>query len=47
MESNLIELREQIQEDIIAFCDGMEDYVVTKLCQIVCDNFSHLHKSKV
>jgi hypothetical protein len=44
MNTKLIQLREQIQEDIIAFCDGMDDDIVTKLCQIVCDNFRVLNE---
>jgi hypothetical protein len=37
---NIDDLREQIQEDICAFCDGMNDEVITQLCQIVVDNFA-------
>ena len=37
-EKIIIEVREQIQEDIITYCDGMPDDVITNLCQIVCDN---------
>ena len=34
------EVREQIQEDIITFCDGQDEAFVTALCQIVCDQFA-------
>jgi hypothetical protein len=44
METQFIQLREQIQEDIITFCDGMDNDIVTKLCQIVCDNFRVLNE---
>jgi hypothetical protein len=43
-EQLILEIREQIQEDIITFCDGMEDAVITKLCQIVVDNFRKFEK---
>ena len=38
----LANIKEKIQEDIIACCepyDHVTDGLVTKLCQIVCDNF--------
>jgi hypothetical protein len=37
------EISEQIQEDIIAYCDGMPSEVVDELCQIVIDNFKKLN----
>jgi hypothetical protein len=42
MNDKLVEVREQIQEDIMTLCDGMDDSFVTALCQIVCDNFRKL-----
>jgi len=36
------QVREQIQEDIITFCDGLDNNFITKLCQIVVDNFKQL-----
>jgi len=39
---NKKEVSEQIQEDIIAYCDGMPSEVVDELCQIVVDNFKKL-----
>jgi hypothetical protein len=32
----------QIQEDIITYCDGMDTDVIDNLCQIVVDNFERL-----
>ena len=37
---DLASLREKIQEDIIAYTDGMDQTTVTELCQIVVDNFN-------
>ena len=37
---DLESLREKIQEDIIAYTDGMNQTTVTELCQIVVDNFN-------
>ena len=34
----LAKMREQTQEDFITYCDGMDDNIITQLCQIVCDN---------
>lgn len=40
---NQKQIQEQIQEDIMThFSDDLPDNVITKLCQIVCDNFRKL-----
>ena len=51
MEKKLIEVREQIQEDLMAYLDGIDEAVgneeqeiITKVCQIVVDNFNKLKK---
>jgi hypothetical protein len=36
------QIREQIQEDIIAFMEGADPGVIDTLCQIVIDNFKKL-----
>ena len=48
MEQRLKELREQIQEDIITYCDTFHIHNdrVTALCQIVVDNFRTLKEDK-
>lgn len=35
-------VREQIQQDLLTYLDGMSDEVQTKVCQIVVDNFKGL-----
>jgi hypothetical protein len=40
----LQEIREQIQEDIITYCDGMGHEFKSALCQIVVDNFQKLKR---
>jgi hypothetical protein len=35
--SNLIELREQIQHDLITLMDGLPDELITAACQVVVD----------
>jgi hypothetical protein len=35
-------VRESIQEDQIAYLDGMDQEVITELCQIVVDNFKKI-----
>ncbi len=37
-----IECREQIQEDISTFLDGMDDGIIGHLCDIVVENFAKL-----
>jgi hypothetical protein len=51
MNKELIEVREQIQEDLMAYLDGIDEAVgnkeqeiITKVCQIVVDNFNKLKK---
>jgi hypothetical protein len=51
MEKKLIEVREQIQEDLMTYLDGIDEAVgnekqeiITKVCQIVVDNFNKLKK---
>ena len=48
MKENLIQVREQIQEDIIAVSEiiVLEYSDVTKLCQIVVDNFQVLKEEE-
>ena len=36
------ECREQLQEDIITFLDGMDDGIIGHLCDIVIENFAKL-----
>lgn len=38
------ECREQLQEDIITFLDGMDDGIIGHLCDIVVENFAKLDK---
>ena len=33
------EIKEQIQEDIITFLDGMDEGIIGHLCDIVIENF--------
>jgi len=40
------ELKDQIQEDIIAFMDGMGDEVIADLCQIVVDRINQFQKEQ-
>jgi len=49
MKKELIEVREQIQEDLMIYLDGIDEAVgneeqeiITKVCQIVVDNFNKL-----
>ena len=37
-----VECREQIQEDIATFLDGMDDGIIGHLCDIVVENFAKL-----
>jgi hypothetical protein len=39
---SLEEVMEQIQEDIITYCEDMDPAVIDGLCQIVVDNFKKL-----
>ena len=39
---NKEECREQIQEDIVTFLDGMDDGIIGHLCDIVVENFKKL-----
>lgn len=36
---DLASLRESLQEDLLGYLDGVPDYVLTQVCQIVVDNF--------
>ena len=36
------ECREQIQEDLMCFLNGMEDDVLDRVCYIVVENFKKL-----
>lgn len=36
---DLLKIREQIQEDIIAYMDGTSQYIIDDLCDIVVSNF--------
>ena len=38
----LVACREQIQEDLMCFLDGMEDDVLDRVCDIVGENFAKL-----
>ena len=38
----LQQLREQLQEDIITICEGIDSKQVDALCQIVVDRFNEL-----
>ncbi len=38
----VVECREQIQEDIATFLDGMDDGIIGHLCDIVVENFAKL-----
>ena len=38
----VLEVREQIQEDIMSFMDGQDNKVIDDLCQIVVDNFMNI-----
>ena len=40
---NKREVLEQIQEDIITYCEDMDQEVIDGLCQIVVDNFKKLN----
>ena len=50
MNKELIEVREQIQEDLMTYLDGIDRAVgngdsteiITKVCQIIVDNFNTL-----
>ena len=54
MKKELIEVREQIQEDLMTYLDGLDEAlsacsndsyeIVTTVCQIVVDNFNKLKK---
>ena len=39
---NIEECKEQIQEDIITFLDGMNDGIIGHLCDIVIETFDKL-----
>ena len=41
---NIEECKEQIQEDIITFLDGMNDGIIGHLCDIVIENFDKLDR---
>ena len=41
-EKDILEVREQMQEDIMCAMDGQPTEVVDALCQIVVDNMSGL-----
>ena len=56
MNKELIEVREQIQEDLMTYLDGIDEAlgacsndsyeIVTTVCQIVVDNFNKLKKDE-
>ena len=56
MKKELIEVREQIQEDLMTYLDGIDEAlgacsndsyeIVTTVCQIVVDNFNKLKKDE-
>tara|TARA_R110000824_G_scaffold17331_3_gene70515 strand:+ start:1327 stop:1452 length:126 start_codon:yes stop_codon:yes gene_type:complete len=39
---NRKELKEQIQQDLLIYLDGMSEEVLTRICQIIVDNFNKL-----
>ena len=41
-EQQLVELREQIQEDLLCLLDGFDEELQEKACQIVVDNVNNL-----
>ena len=41
-EAELASLREQIQEDVRAYMDGMDEVIIDHLCWIVVNNFNKL-----
>jgi|10_taG_2_1085330.scaffolds.fasta_scaffold100000_2 hypothetical protein len=56
MKKELIEVKEQIQEDLVTYLDGIDEAlgacsndsyeIVTTVCQIVVDNFNKLKKDE-
>ena len=34
-----LEQVEQLQQDIITHCDGLDDILITNLCQVVVDHY--------
>ena len=42
MKKELIEVREQIQEDLMTYLDGMDEEIIDNVCQIIVDNFNKL-----
>ena len=41
---NIAECKEQLQEDLMCFLDGMEDDVLDRVCKIVIRNFKSLEQ---
>ena len=41
---NIAECKEQIQQDLMCFLDGMEDDVLDRVCEIVIRNFKSLEQ---
>ena len=35
-------IKEQIQEDLLTYLDGMDEEILTQVCQIVVNNFNKL-----
>ena len=47
MKKELIEVREQIQEDLMTIlCGVVDEGKLTQVCQIVVDNFNKLKKNE-
>ena len=54
MNKELIKVREQIQEDLILYLDGIDRAVgngdsteiITKVCQIIVDNFNKIKENE-
>jgi len=36
------ELKEQIQQDLLTYLDGMDEEILTQVCQIIVDNFNKI-----
>ena len=40
----LMSLREQIQEDLLTFLDGMDNEILDGICEIIVKNFTNLNQ---
>mgnify|MGYP003150000775 CR=1 FL=1 len=38
--------KEQLQENLITFCDGLPDDLITQLCQVVVDYKEDIERSR-